>query len=266
MKKNDRFQFVVYRENYLTKEECIKLRDSYDTDELVDANLAGDYTENIVNKNVRKTLNIDFHDENLFKKLNDAIKVANKQYFNYEIESIDILRFLKYGIDSTVGERGINFSGGQRQRIAIARALYLEKDILILDEATNSLDSETESKIISNLEEFKDKTIIIISHNLKILENCDKIKYLIINSFLNGKNNNVFISLFPQYQKIYEKLKQIRKQLINYIIHRSKNIVIDDNKYKIYVDKIYNNLKHIIDTDKYQNSDINLFEIYLVSL
>ena len=100
MKKNDRFQFVVYRENYLTKEECIKLRDSYDTDELVDANLAGDYTENIVNKNVRKTLNIDFHDENLFKKLNDAIKVANKQYFNYEIESIDILRFLKYGIDS----------------------------------------------------------------------------------------------------------------------------------------------------------------------
>ena len=100
MKKNDRFQFVVYRENYLTKEECIKLRDSYDTDELVDANLAGVYTENIVNKNVRKTLNIDFHDENLFKKLNDAIKVANKQYFNYEIESIDILRFLKYGIDS----------------------------------------------------------------------------------------------------------------------------------------------------------------------
>jgi len=75
MKQNDRFQFVVYRENFLAKEECTKLRDALDTDELVDANLAGDYTENIVNKNVRKTLNIEFHDENLFKKLNGAIKV-----------------------------------------------------------------------------------------------------------------------------------------------------------------------------------------------
>ena len=51
-----------------------------------------------INKNIRKTLNIDFHDENLFKKLNGAIKVANEQYYNYSIESIDTLRFLKYGI------------------------------------------------------------------------------------------------------------------------------------------------------------------------
>ena len=98
MKKNDRFQFVVYRENYLTQKECLNLIKSLDTDELVDANLAGDYSGNIINKNIRKTLNIDFHDENLFKKLNGAIKVANEQYYNYSIESIDTLRFLKYGI------------------------------------------------------------------------------------------------------------------------------------------------------------------------
>ena len=98
MKKNDRFQFVVYRENYLTQKECFNLIKSLDTDELVDASLAGDYSENIVNKNIRKTLNIDFHDENLFKKLNGAIKVANENYYNYSIESIDTLRFLKYGI------------------------------------------------------------------------------------------------------------------------------------------------------------------------
>ena len=55
MKKNDRFQFVVYRENFLTIEECTKLRDTLDTDDLVDASLAGDYTENLVNKNVRRT-------------------------------------------------------------------------------------------------------------------------------------------------------------------------------------------------------------------
>ena len=100
MKKNDRFQFVVYRENFLAKEECTKLRDALDTDKLVDANLAGDYTENLVNTNVRRTLNTTFNDENLSKKLNGAIKVANTQYFNYQIESLDKLIFLKYGVDS----------------------------------------------------------------------------------------------------------------------------------------------------------------------
>ena len=97
MKENDRFQFVVYRENFLTKEECTKLRDTLDTDELVDASLAGNYTENLVNKNVRRTLNTIFQDENLSKKLDIAIRVANKQYFNYDINSIDTIRFLKYG-------------------------------------------------------------------------------------------------------------------------------------------------------------------------
>ena len=54
MKKNDRFQFVVYRENYLTQKECLNLIKSLDTDELVDANLAGDYSGNIINKNITR--------------------------------------------------------------------------------------------------------------------------------------------------------------------------------------------------------------------
>ena len=75
-----------------------------------------------------------------------------------------------------VGERGIRLSGGQRQRIGIARALYREAKIILFDEATNQLDTDTESlimKSISNLD--KEVTVLFIAHRLSTLENCDQI-------------------------------------------------------------------------------------------
>ena len=101
MKENDRFQFVIYRENFLRDDQCDKLIQALDTEKLKEGELVGDYEDSIINKNVRQTLNIDFHDENLFVKVNNAIKIANEQYFNYDIDSIDTLRFLKYGIGGT---------------------------------------------------------------------------------------------------------------------------------------------------------------------
>ena len=75
-----------------------------------------------------------------------------------------------------VGEKGIKLSGGQKQRIGIARALYRESEILILDEPTNGLDLETESKIFKNLSELsKDITIILISHSNNSTISFDKI-------------------------------------------------------------------------------------------
>ena len=75
-----------------------------------------------------------------------------------------------------VGEMGMQLSGGQRQRIGIARALYNNPDILVLDEATSSLDGLTEKSIMKSIDQFSgSKTIIIIAHRLATVKNCDLI-------------------------------------------------------------------------------------------
>jgi ATP-binding cassette, subfamily B, bacterial PglK len=79
------------------------------------------------------------------------------------------------GLDTKVGERGIRLSGGQRQRVGIARALYKNAPVLILDEATNALDSETEAAVITALleEAVPPRTVVVISHRPSALELCD---------------------------------------------------------------------------------------------
>ena len=78
--------------------------------------------------------------------------------------------------NTIVGERGIRISGGQKQRIGLARALYFSPEVLILDEATNSLDKETEKNILKQLLKIKDKiTLIIVSHENEPLKIADKI-------------------------------------------------------------------------------------------
>jgi ABC-type multidrug transport system fused ATPase/permease subunit len=88
-----------------------------------------------------------------------------------------------------IGERGIRLSGGQRQRIGIARALYHKPKVLILDEATNALDDQTEREVMESINNMsKNITIIMISHQLGTLKNCDrifKIENSIIKAYLN---------------------------------------------------------------------------------
>ncbi len=85
-----------------------------------------------------------------------------------------LIESLGEGLNTNIGEFGDKISGGQRQRIAIARALYTDPKILILDECTNSLDLETEKQIINEVNSFKGKkTIIMITHRPSTLESCD---------------------------------------------------------------------------------------------
>ena len=75
-----------------------------------------------------------------------------------------------------VGERGVRVSGGQRQRIGIARALYHEPQVLVLDEATSSLDIETETEVMSAIRDLQGyKTILIVAHRLSTVQHCDRL-------------------------------------------------------------------------------------------
>lgn len=116
-------------------------------------------------------------------KNNIAFGLDNSEIDDYHLKNSinisqldDLVNELPLGIEATIGERGIRLSGGQRQRIGIARAIYKNPEILIFDESTNSLDSETEKNILNNFKKFKGaKTIIIISHNRESLKKCNKI-------------------------------------------------------------------------------------------
>ncbi|MBE6927323.1 MAG: ABC transporter ATP-binding protein [Ruminococcaceae bacterium] len=88
----------------------------------------------------------------------------------------DFVRTLEDGLDTVVGERGVRISGGQRQRIGIARALYHDPEILFFDEATSSLDNETEAAVMESIRGLSgDKTMIIVAHRLSTIEHCDTI-------------------------------------------------------------------------------------------
>lgn len=111
-----------------------------------------------------------------FEKVKQCIK---KVFLN------DFVSVLPKGLDTIVGERGSHISGGQKQRLGIARALYRNPDILLLDESTNSLDSATEDKLIKDLLNIKkDLTIIFVTHKINILKNFDKVYEI--------KNSNIF--------------------------------------------------------------------------
>ena len=86
----------------------------------------------------------------------------------------DFVRSLPDGLDTIVGDRGVRLSGGQRQRVGIARAMYEDPPILVLDEATSSLDNETEKAVMDAVMGFQgNKTMLIVAHRLSTIEHCD---------------------------------------------------------------------------------------------
>lgn len=91
----------------------------------------------------------------------------------------DVVANLPDGLDTRVGERGVRLSGGQRQRVGLARALYTQPSVLVLDEATSNLDQVTERQIVETLTELRGGlTMIVVTHRIASVRNCDRILYL----------------------------------------------------------------------------------------
>ena len=161
--------------------------------------------------------NIGYVGQNIFL-FDDTIKnniclhqdkdIIDEQRLNTALELSYVNKFLKNlpnGINSFVGEKGIKLSGGQRQRVAIARALYQDKGILILDEATASLDGIAEKYISDQLKQLSsNRTIIMVTHNVKLCKSADCI-YLLndglikeTGNFEKLKKNELFLELLNE--------------------------------------------------------------------
>ena len=101
------------------------------------------------------------------RRLSEAVRLAQLD---------DLIRTLPGGYEHRVGERGVQLSGGQRQRIGIARALYREASVLLLDEATNALDGLTEQELMATLGRLRGRyTTILIAHRMSTVRSCDVI-------------------------------------------------------------------------------------------
>ncbi len=108
----------------------------------------------------------------------------------------DVVSDFRYGIETVLGENGVRLSGGQKQRVALARAFYFDRDVLVLDEATNALDDEMGQEIAKTIRRLKgEKTMIIIAHRLSTLVDCDRV-YLLENGRIVDEGS---------YQDVVEK-------------------------------------------------------------
>jgi len=149
-------------------------------------------------KNNISYANLDASDEEIM----EAAKLSNCDEFINQLPK-------KY--ETIIGENGIRLSGGEKQRISIARAMLKKSRIILLDEATSSLDSETEEKIQSAINILtKDKTTIVIAHRLSTILNSDKIFVVESGKILASGKHEELLSNSKQYKNFYDK--QIRKE------------------------------------------------------
>jgi len=170
-------------------------------------------------KSLREKISLVSQDTTLF---DDTIK-NNIAYANLDASESEIIEAAKLSFcdefinelpqkyETIIGENGIRLSGGEKQRISIARAILKKSQIILLDEATSSLDSETEEKIQSAIDVLtKNKTTIVIAHRLSTVLNSNKIFVVESGKIIASGKHEELLQNSKQYKNFYDK--QIRKE------------------------------------------------------
>ena len=170
--------------------------------------------KNVSLSSLRKNLSLVSQDVILF---DDTIK-NNIAYAKPSASEEEIIRACKFaasdefinklpnGYNTMIGENGVRLSGGQKQRVSIARAILKESSIILLDEATSSLDTESEEIVqnaINNLT--KNKTTLVIAHRLSTIHNADKIFVMKHGEIINSGNHDFLINNCEEYKSLYQK-------------------------------------------------------------
>ena len=174
----------------------------------------GQNINNINLSSLRKEISLVSQDVILF---DDTIK-SNILYGNSSASDEEIVAACKFAAaqdfieklpnkyETIIGENGIKLSGGQKQRLSIARAILKNSSIILLDEATSSLDSDSETVIQKAIENLtKNKTTIIIAHRLSTIMNCDKILVFDNGQIISEGSHEFLVNSSPIYKNLYEK-------------------------------------------------------------
>ena len=157
--------------------------------------------------------NTTLFDDTVFNNIKYAKPEASKDEIFKAAKlsmSEEFIKNLENGYETKIGENGVRLSGGEKQRLSIARAFLKKSKIILLDEATSSLDTETEEKIQKAIDELTyNKTTIVIAHRLSTILNSDKIYLMDKGKILDSGNHNELLLKSKVYKNFYEK--QIQK-------------------------------------------------------
>ncbi len=194
-------------------------------------------------RDYRRNLGVVLQENFLFDgTILDNVKFSNPQASFDEVKEVcrvaycdEFIERFEKGYDTIVGERGVKLSGGQKQRIAIARALLADPKILILDEATSSLDSESEMMIQEGLNVLrKGRTTFVIAHRLSTIRSADEILVVEAGRIVESGTHEQLLEINGRYKQLYNKQYQFEK---NQFINPGEDFTPKDEKEKRAVSK-----------------------------